>query len=478
MGLVARTLERVKPSPTMAITTKARELKAAGFDVIGLGAGEPDFDTPDNIKRAAVEAIQRGETKYTAVDGIPELKRAVAEKFKRENGLAYKPSEITVGSGGKQVLYNALLATLDPGDEVIVPSPYWVSYPDIVLLAGAEPVVVETRLEDGFKLKPEALARAITARTKWFIFNSPSNPTGAAYTEAEVKALTDVLVKHDKVWVLSDDIYEHLVYDGFKFTTPAAVEPRLKARTLTLNGVSKAYSMTGWRIGYGGGPEPLIKAIATLQSQSTSNPCSISQWAAVEALEGPQDFLKDWVASFQERRDLVVAMLNQAKGLSCPKPAGAFYVYPSCAGVIGKTTRGGKVISDDEHFATALLEEEGVAVVHGAAFGLSPFFRISYATGIKALEEACRRIQRFCGNLGLRREERMPDMKFSTGNQIKGKIMEIRKGAVTAIVYVAVPGDTMLEASVTIPALETLKLYEGKPVVLMINPGDIIIGCE
>jgi aspartate aminotransferase len=399
MGLVARTLERVKPSPTMAITSKARELKAAGFDVIGLGAGEPDFDTPDNIKQAAIEAIQRGETKYTAVDGIPELKRAIAEKFKRENGLAYKPSEITVGSGGKQVLYNALLATLDPGDEVIVPSPYWVSYPDIVLLAGAEPVIVETKLEDGFKLKPEVLARAITPRTKWFIFNSPSNPTGAAYTEAEIKALTDVLVKHKRMWVLSDDIYEHLVYDGFKFTTPASIEPRLKDRTLTLNGVSKAYSMTGWRIGYGGGPEPLIKAIATLQSQSTSNPCSISQWAAVEALEGPQDFLRDWVASFQERRDLCVAMLNQAKGISCPKPEGAFYVYPSCAGVIGKTTRGGKAIGNDEDFATALLEEEGVAVVHGAAFGLSPFFRISYATGIKALEEACRRIQRFCGNL-------------------------------------------------------------------------------
>ena len=399
MGLVARTLERVKPSPTMAITSKARELKAAGFDVIGLGAGEPDFDTPDNIKQAAIEAIKRGETKYTAVDGIPELKRAIAEKFNRENGLAYKPSEITVGSGGKQVLYNALLATLDPGDEVIVPSPYWVSYPDIVLLAGAEPVIVETKLEDGFKLKPEVLARAITPKTKWFIFNSPSNPTGAAYTADEIKALTDVLVKHDKVWVLSDDIYEHLVYDGFKFTTPAAVEPKLKGRTLTLNGVSKAYSMTGWRIGYGGGPEPLIKAIATLQSQSTSNPCSISQWAAVEALEGPQEFLQDWVASFQERRDLVVAMLNQAKGISCPKPEGAFYVYPACAGTIGKTTRGGTTIGNDEEFATALLEEEGVAVVHGAAFGLSPFFRISYATGINALEEACRRIQRFCGNL-------------------------------------------------------------------------------
>jgi aspartate aminotransferase len=399
MGLVARTLERVKPSPTLAITAKAREMKAAGFDVIGLGAGEPDFDTPDNIKQAAIEAIKRGETKYTAVDGIPELKRAICEKFERENGLSYKPSEITVGSGGKQVLYNALLATLDPGDEVIVPSPFWVSYPDIVLLAGAQPVIVETKLEDGFKLRPEALVRAITPKTKWFIFNSPSNPTGAAYTEEDIKALTDVLVKHERVWVLSDDIYEHLVYDGFSFTTPAAVEPRLKARTLTLNGVSKAYSMTGWRIGYGGAPEPLIKAIATLQSQSTSNPCSISQWAAVEALKGPQGFLKDWMVSFQERRDLVVSMLNQATGLSCPKPEGAFYVYPSCAGTIGKSTPAGKRVGNDEDFATALLEEEGVAVVHGAAFGLSPFFRISYATDIKALEEACRRIQRFCASL-------------------------------------------------------------------------------
>ena len=399
MGLIAHALERVKPSPTMAITSKARELKAAGFDVIGLGAGEPDFDTPDNIKQAAIAAIKRGETKYTAVDGIPELKRAIASKFERENGLVYKPSEITVGSGGKQVLYNALLATLNPGDEVIVPSPYWVSYPDIVLLAGATPIIVEAKLEDGFKLKPEALAAAIKPRTKWVIFNSPSNPTGAAYARDEVKALTDVLLKHENVWVLSDDIYEHLVYDGFAFTTPAQIEPKLKGRTLTMNGVSKAYSMTGWRIGYGGGPEPLIKAIATLQSQSTSNPCSISQWAAVEALDGPQDFLPRWVASFQDRRDLVVSMLNQAKGLHCPKPEGAFYVYPSCAGCIGKTTRDGKPIGNDEDFATALLQEEGVAVVHGAAFGLSPFFRISYATGIEALEEACRRIQRFCANL-------------------------------------------------------------------------------
>jgi aspartate aminotransferase len=399
MGLIAHALERVKPSPTMAITAKAREMKAAGFDVIGLGAGEPDFDTPDNVKQAAVEAIKRGETKYTAVDGIPELKRAIASKFQRENGLTFKPSEITVGSGGKQVIYNALLATLNPGDEVIVPSPYWVSYPDIVLLAGANPVIVETTAEDGFKLSAKTLATAITPKTRWFIFNSPSNPTGAAYTRDEIKALTDVLLKHPHVWVLSDDIYEHLVYDDFKFTTPAQVEPRLKERTLTMNGVSKAYSMTGWRIGYGGGPEPLIKAIATLQSQSTSNPCSISQWASVEALEGPQDFLKDWVKSFQERRDLVVSMLNQAKGIQCHKPEGAFYVYPSCAGLIGKTTREGKTIGNDEDFATALLAEEGVAVVHGAAFGLSPFFRISYATGIEALEEACRRIQRFCANL-------------------------------------------------------------------------------
>ena len=399
MGLIAHALERIKPSPTMAITSKAREMKAAGFDVIGLGAGEPDFDTPDNVKQAAIAAIQRGETKYTAVDGIPELKRAIASKFERENDLTYKPAEITVGSGGKQVLYNALLATLNPGDEVIVPSPYWVSYPDIVLLAGATPVVVETKLEDGFKLSPKALAAAITPRTKWFIFNSPSNPTGAAYTREEIKAITDVLLKNENVWVLSDDIYEHLVYDGFAFSTPAQVEPKLKGRTLTMNGVSKAYSMTGWRIGYAGGPEPLIKAIATLQSQSTSNPCSISQWASVEALEGPQDFLKRWVASFQDRRDLIVSMLNQAKGISCPTPEGAFYVYPSCAGVIGRTTRDGKKIETDEDFATALLQEEGVAVVHGAAFGLSPFFRISYATGIEALEEACRRIQRFCANV-------------------------------------------------------------------------------
>jgi len=399
MGLVSRTLERVKPSPTMAITSKARQMKAEGFDVIGLGAGEPDFDTPDNIKQAAIEAIQRGETKYTAVDGIPELKKAISEKFARENGLAYAPNEITVGAGGKHVLYNALLATLDPGDEVVIPSPYWVRYPDIVLLSGAEPVIVETTLKDGFKLTPEALEGAITPKTKWFIFNSPSNPTGAAYTRDEIKALTDVLLRHERVWLLSDDIYEHLIYDGFEFTTPAAVEPKLKERTLTLNGVSKAYSMTGWRIGYAGGPAPLIKAIGTLQSQSTSNPSSISQWAAVEALNGTQDFLKDWVQSFRERRDLVVSMLNQATGLSCPTPAGAFYVYPSCEGCLGKKTPKGTAIDSDGDFAAALLEEEGVAVVPGAAFGLSPFFRVSYATGMDALQDACRRIQRFCASL-------------------------------------------------------------------------------
>jgi aspartate aminotransferase len=399
MELIAHALQRVKPSPTMVITAKAREMKAAGEDVIGLGAGEPDFDTPENVKQAAIDAINRGETKYTAVDGIPELKKAIAAKFKRDNGLDYEPAEISVGSGGKQVLYNALLATLNPGDEVIIPAPYWVSYPDIVMLSGATPVVVETRMEDGFKLQPEALAAAITPKTKWIVFNSPANPTGAAYTRDEVKALTDVLLQYPDVWVMSDDIYEHLVYDGFEFFTPAQVEPKLKDRTLTVNGVSKAYSMTGWRIGFAGGPKPLIKAMATLQSQSTSNPCSISQWAAVEALNGPQDFLQGWVDRFHERRDLVVSMLNQCDGLQCPRPEGAFYVYPSCAGCIGKSTADGKRIENDEDFVTSLLQQEGVAVVHGAAFGLSPFFRISYATSKADLEEACSRIQRFCASL-------------------------------------------------------------------------------
>ncbi len=396
---MSESLQRVKPSATMAVTQKARDLKAKGVDVIGLGAGEPDFDTPDNIKRAAIDAINRGETKYTAVDGIPELKEAICAKFKRENGLDYTPSQITVAPGGKPIIYNAIMATVNPGDEVIIPAPYWVSYPDIVLLAGGKPVLLETTLERKFRLQPEDLEAAITDKTRWIIFNSPSNPSGAAYSRDELKALTDVLVRHPHVWVLTDDMYEHLVYDDFEFTTPAQVEPSLYDRTLTMNGVSKAYAMTGWRIGYAAGPEPLIKAMAKIMSQSTSNPTSISQWASVEALNGPQDFIPERNAVFRERRDLVVSMLNQAKGLKCATPEGAFYVYPSCAGTIGKKTPEGRVIESDEDFARELLEAEAVAVVHGAAFGLSPFFRISYATSTEALEEACTRIQRFCGSL-------------------------------------------------------------------------------
>jgi len=399
MAFLADALKRIKPSATIAVTDKARALKAAGRDVIGLGAGEPDFDTPDNIKEAAIKAIRAGKTKYTNVDGIAELKAAIAAKFKRENNLDYKPSQISVGTGGKQVLYNALVATINPGDEVIIPAPYWVSYPEMVALAGGQPVAVETRAQDGYKLKPTALEAAITPKTKWLIFNSPSNPTGSAYTRAEIKALTDVLVKHPQVWVLTDDMYEHLVYDDFVFSTTAQVEPKLYERTLTLNGVSKAYCMTGWRIGYGGGPEPLIKAMATIQSQSTSNPSSISQWASVEALTGPQDFIARNNAKFKERRDLVVSMLNQAKGLHCPKPEGAFYVYPSCAGAIGRKAPSGQKIATDEDFVTELLDAEGVAVVQGAAFGVGPAFRISYATKTEDLQEACGRIQRFCGNL-------------------------------------------------------------------------------
>jgi len=399
MSLISAALKRINPSQTIAISNKARELKAAGRDVIALAAGEPDFETPDNVKEAAIKAIRDGQTRYTAVDGIPELKAAIVAKFKRENGLDYKPSQITVGTGGKQVLFNALVATVDAGDEVIIPAPYWVSYPDIVQFAGGTPVPVETKLEDNFKLKPEALEAAITPKTKWLIFNSPSNPTGAAYSRAEMKALTDVLVKYPHVWVLTDDMYEHLVYDDFEFVTPAQIEPALYDRTLTMNGVSKAYCMTGWRIGYAAGPEALIKAIGTLQSQSTSNPNSIAQWAAVEALNGPQDFIAANNKVFKERRDLVVSMLNQTAGLTCPKPEGAFYVYPSCAGLIGKKTAAGKVIDTDETFASELLEAEGVAVVHGSAFGLGPAFRISYATSTKDLEEACLRIQRFCGSL-------------------------------------------------------------------------------
>lgn len=399
MGFIADSLNRIKPSSTIAVSMKAQELKAQGRDIIALSAGEPDFDTPDNIKEAAIAAIRRGETKYTAVDGIAELKQAIARKFKHENGLDYKPSQISVGTGGKQVLFNALIATINPGDEVIVPTPYWVSYPDIVMLAGGTPIFVATSLENNFKLRPEALERAISKRTKWLIFNSPSNPSGAAYDRDELKALTDVLVKHPHVWILSDDMYEHLVYDDFAFVTPAQAEPRLYERTLTMNGVSKAYCMTGWRIGYGGGPETLIKAMQKLQSQSTSNPSSVSQWAAVEALNGSQDFIAANNSIFRERRDLVVSMLNQAKGISCPTPEGAFYVYPSCAGVMGKKAPLGQPILTDEMFVGALLESEGVAVVHGAAFGMEPHFRISYATATRVLEEACQRIQRFCANL-------------------------------------------------------------------------------
>ena len=399
MGFLADSLSRIKPSPTIAVSQKARELKAAGRDVISLGAGEPDFDTPDNIKEAAIEAIRRGETKYTAVDGIPELKAAIVEKFRRDNGLEYETAQITVGNGGKQVLYNAFMATLNPGDEVIIPAPYWVSYPDMVLLAGGTPVIVETTLENNFKLTPEDLEKAITDRTKWFLFNSPSNPSGAAYTRDELKALTDVLMRHPHVWVMSDDIYEHLVYDDFEFVTPAQVEPGLFERTLTVNGVAKAYAMTGWRIGYAGGPTELIRAMGKLQSQSTSNPCSISQWAAVEALNGPQDFIAESNRVYKARRDMVVKLLNEAEGITCPTPEGAFYVYPSIAGCIGRKTPDGKVIETDEDFVTALLEAEGVAAVHGAAFGTSPNFRVSYATSTEALEEACKRIQRFCAAL-------------------------------------------------------------------------------
>jgi len=399
MGFISDSLNRIQPSATISISNKAMALKAEGRDIIGLSAGEPDFDTPDNIKEAAITAIRQGQTKYTNVDGIPELKKAIVAKFKRENGLDYKVSQVSVGTGGKQILFNALLATVNPGDEVVIPAPYWVSYPDIVMLAGGKPVFVETTIEHGFKLQPDQLERAITPKTKWFIFNSPSNPSGAAYSHDELKKVTDVLMKHPHVWILTDDMYEHLVYDDFAFTPPAQVEPRLYERTLTMNGVSKAYCMTGWRIGYGAGPETLIKAMSKLQSQSTSNPSSIAQWAAVEALNGPQDFIPRHNKSFKERRDLVVSMLNQSRGLSCPTPEGAFYVYPSCKGLIGKTAPSGNVIKNDEDFVTELLAAEGVAAVHGAAFGTSPFFRISYATATDVLEEACRRVQRFCGNL-------------------------------------------------------------------------------
>jgi aspartate aminotransferase len=394
MPFLAKRLERVKSSPISAIRTMAVELKAQGRDVIGLGAGEPDFDTPDSIKAAGIQAIRLGRTKYTQVDGLPALKDAIAAKFKRDNGLDYAPGQIIVGSGGYQVLYNALMATLDPGDEVVIPAPYWVSFPDMVLLAGGTPVIAPTGEEDGFKLRPDVLDRAITAKTKWLILNSPCNPTGAAYSFDEIKALTEVVAHHPQVWVIADDIYEHLVYDGFRFHSVSAVEPRLYERTLTVNGVSKAYAMTGWRIGFAGGPSALIKAMAKIQSQSTSNPVSFSQAAAIEALTGAQDCLAERNAIFRKRRDLVVGMLNQAQGLSCRRPEGAFFVYPNCAGVIGKATPAGLPIENSEDFVKYLLDAEGVAVVHGTAFGLDPFFRISYATSTETLTEACRRIQR------------------------------------------------------------------------------------
>ncbi|HEY1415289.1 MAG TPA: pyridoxal phosphate-dependent aminotransferase [Caulobacteraceae bacterium] len=399
MFVESASLRRIKPSATAAASTRARALRAAGRDVISLDAGEPDHDTPENIKEAAIRAIRDGKTKYTDIDGIPELKEAICAKFQRENRLAYQPNQINVSPGGKPVIFNAMMASLETGDEVVIPAPYWVSYPDMVLLAGGTPRFVPTTAANGFKVQPADLEVAIGERTRWLILNSPSNPSGAAYTEAELKGLAEVLLRHPRVWVLTDDMYEHLVFGDFQFRTIAEIEPQLYERTLTMNGVSKAYAMTGWRIGYAGGPAPLIAAMRKVMSQSTSNPASISQWAAVEALNGPQDFIKPNARKFEARRDLVVSMLNQAKGLSCPTPEGAFYVFPSCAGLIGKTAPNGKTITTDGDFADALLEAEGVSVVFGEAFGLSPFFRISYATSNALLEEACQRIQRFCGSV-------------------------------------------------------------------------------
>ncbi len=399
MPFIASRLSLIKPSPTLAVTNMAAELKAQGRDIIGLGAGEPDFDTPDNIKAAAKAAIDRGETKYTPVNGTMALRKAICAKFKRENGLDYTPEQVTVGCGGKQVIYNAIMATVDPGDEVIIPAPFWVSYLDIVLLAEGKPVVVECQEKNSFKLQAAELEKAITPKTKWLILNSPSNPTGAAYSWDEMKALTEVLVKHPHVWVMADDMYEHLVYDGFKFCTPAQVEPKLYERTLTMNGVSKSYAMTGWRVGYAAGPKPLIDAISKIQSQSTTHTSSVSQAASVEALNGSQGFIAERAEVFRQRRDMVVAMLNEIPGISCLKPEGAFYVYPSCAGAIGKKRPDGKVIESDGDFVTFLLEDQGVAAVQGAAFGLSPYFRISYATSTEALKEACNRIAKAVAKL-------------------------------------------------------------------------------
>ena len=396
---LSEAVNRVQPSATIAVSNKAMELKRQGIDVIGLGAGEPDFDTPDNIKEAAIKAIHDGKTKYTPVDGIPELKEAIVAKFKRDNELTYTNSQVTVAPGGKPIIFNAFLATLNAGDEVIIPAPYWVSYPEMAIMCGGTPVPVACGANQNYKLTPEALEAAITPKTKWLILNSPSNPTGAAYTKAELRALADVLLRHPQVWILTDDMYEHLVYDGFEYFTIAQVEPGLYDRTLTMNGVSKAYAMTGWRIGYAAGPDKLIGAMRKVISQTTSNPCSISQWASVEALNGPQDFLAERNEVFKTRRDLVVAELNKAEGLHCPTPEGAFYVYPSCAGAIGKTSPGGVVIENDEIFATELLQHGNVAVVFGAAFGRGPAFRVSYATSTEALTEATKRIQNFCASL-------------------------------------------------------------------------------
>ena len=396
MNILASRLNRIQPSPTIAMSIKARELKAEGKDIIELAAGEPDFPTPSHIIEAAEEAMSRGETKYTDPDGTPALKQAVCDKFKRDNNLEYVTSQVTIGTGGKQVLYNAFMATLNEGDEVIIPAPYWVSYPDMVLLAEGTPKIVECPLDKNFILQPEDLERAITPKTKWIILNSPSNPTGSGYTWDDMKKITDVLIHHSNIWVMTDDMYEHLVYDDFKFCTPAEVEPELYSRTLTVNGMSKAFCMTGWRIGYAAGPENLITAIRKIQSQSTSNPSSISQAASVAALNGPMDFLAKNNEVFKQRRDLVCSMLNQASGITCPTPDGAFYVYPSCAGLIGKKTPDGKILKSDEDVVTYFLETEGIAAVHGAAFGLSPHFRISYATSTEALEDACQRIQRAC----------------------------------------------------------------------------------
>ena len=398
MSIISNNLNKIKPSPTIAVTQKARELKAAGKDVIGLGAGEPDFDTPDNIKEAAIKAIRDGDTKYTAVDGTPALKKAIVDKFKRENNLDYDLDQITVGAGGKHVIYNAMMATLNEGDEVIVPAPYWVSYPDMVLLAGGTPIILECDEKQGFKLSASELDKAITPKTKWIILNSPSNPTGACYSESDIKELSKVLIKHPHVYILSDDIYEHVVYEGFKFFTVAQIK-ELKNRVLTMNGVSKAYSMTGWRIGYAAGPKEIIKAIAKIQSQSTTNPSSISQAAAVEALNGQQDFIKERAKSFQERRDFVVEALNQINGIECLNPDGAFYVFPSCKGLIGKKDPNGNVLNNDSDFVKSLLENSGVAVVQGSAFGLEGFFRISYATSMENLIKALEKIANFCKDL-------------------------------------------------------------------------------